>query len=192
MISGTLAAKMTAKGKNSLVVTWTNIAGAEGYDIFFNKCGSKVYKLIKTVKGGKTLSWTISGLAKGTAYKAIVKAWVMKDGKKVYVRSSLDIHAFTANGNKTHTNARSVTVKKTSVKLKKGKTYKIKANVKKLKKGKKLMSAKHTAKLRYMSSNAKIVTVTKKGKIKAVGKGTCYVYIYAHNGISKRIKITVK
>jgi uncharacterized protein YjdB len=85
-----------------------------------------------------------------------------------------------------------VTVKKTSVKLKKGKTYKIKASVKKLKKGKKLMSTKHTAKLRYMSSNSKVVTVTKSGKIKAVGKGTCYVYIFAHNGISKRIKITVK
>ena len=191
-VSGTLMTKMTAKGKKSLVVSWSKISGADGYDIFFAVCGGKKgYKLIKTVKNGK-LSFTITGLAKGTAYKAYVKAWIMKGGKKVYVRTSPDVHAFTGGGNKKYTNAKSVSVKKTRVKLKKGKTYKIKASVKKLKKGKKLMSHKHTAKLRYMSTNKKVAIVTKSGKIKAVGKGTCYVYVYAHNGARKKIKVTVK
>ena len=30
------------------------------------------------------------------------------------------------------------------------------------------------------------------GKITAKGAGTCYVYVYAHNGVSKKIKVTVK
>ena len=28
--------------------------------------------------------------------------------------------------------------------------------------------------------------------IKAVGAGTCYVYVYSHKGISKKITVTVK
>lgn len=48
------------------------------------------------------------------------------------------------------------------------------------------------AKFRYESTNAKVASVNKKGKIKAVGKGKCSIYVYAQNGIYKRIKITVK
>ena len=36
-----------------------------------------------------------------------------------------------------------------------------------------------------------VATVTKKGVIKAVSKGTCYVYVYAQSGIYKRVKVTV-
>ena len=192
-VSDPLIATMIATGANNLTLGWTRIIGADGYDILFTSCGNgSSYSLIKSVNGENVLGWTVSGLAKGIAYKAIVRAWILQDGNKVYVESSPDVHAYTSDGNKKYTNAKSVSVKKTKVKLKKGKKYKIKAKVKKRKKGRKLMSAKHTAKLRYMSSNTKIVTVTKNGTIKAVGKGTCYVYIYAHNGVSKRIRITVK
>ncbi|MBQ9179888.1 MAG: Ig-like domain-containing protein [Firmicutes bacterium] len=54
------------------------------------------------------------------------------------------------------------------------------------------MPKSHAPTLRYMTSNKKIATVSKSGKIKAKTKGTCYIYAYAHNGVSKRIKITVK
>ena len=57
---------------------------------------------------------------------------------------------FAGNGNKKYTNAKSVTVKKAKVSLKKGKTYKIK------------------------------------------GKGTCTIFVYAHNGVSKKVRVTVK
>ena len=188
-----LIAKLTAKGSNSLAINWTKVNGAEGYDIFFVKCGkNEKLKNIKTVKGGDTTSWTKKGLKKRTSYKVCVKAWVMKDGKKTYVKTSPEAHAYTSGGTKKYTNARSVTVKKTTVTLKKGKTYKIKASVKKLKSGKKLMPTSHTAKLRYLSTNKKVAAVNKSGKITAKGKGTCYVYVYAHNGVFKKIKVAVK
>ena len=64
--------------------------------------------------------------------------------------------------------------------------------VKKLKKNKKLMPKKHVPTVRYLSTNTKVATVTSKGKIKGVKAGTCYVYAYAHNGVFKKITVTVK
>ena len=49
----------------------------------------------------------------------------------------------------------------------------------------------HDAIAGYMSSNKKVATVTKSGKITAKGKGTCNIIAYAHNGIAKSIKVTV-
>ena len=37
-----------------------------------------------------------------------------------------------------------------------------------------------------------VATVNSKGVIEAVGKGTCYVYAIAHNGVSKRVEVTVR
>ncbi len=136
--------------------------------------------------------WKKSGLKKGTAYKAYVKAYVYKNGKKSYVKTSPIVHAYTRNGTKKFTNAKSVSVNKTKVSLKKGKTFKIKAKVKKVKKSRKLMPKGHTAAVRYMTSNSRIATVNSGGRIKAKGKGSCYVYVYAHNGVYKKIKVTVR
>ena len=195
-VSGTLMAKAKSKGKKNLVFSWNKIQGAAGYDIFFARCnynGKKlVCKNVKTIKGNETFTWTKTGLKKKTAYKAYVKAYVMKDGKKTYVKTSPRIHAFTGKGSKNYTNAKSVKVKKAEVTLKKGKTFKIKGKVIKVKKNKKLMSVKHEPKLRYTTSNGKVATVSSSGKITAKGKGSCIIYVYAHNGVSKQIKVTVK
>lgn len=194
-VSGTLLTKMKA-GKTKMTIGWNKIKGAAGYDIFFAKCNSKDKKvdckIVKSIQGNKTFKWTKSGLKKGTAYKAYVKAYVMKDGVKTYVKSSPLMHAYTGNGAGKYTNAKSVTVKKTKVTLKKGKTFKIKAKVKKVKKNKKLMDKSHAPTLRYMTTNSKVATVNSKGKIKAKGKGTCSIYVFAHNGVSKKIKVSVK
>lgn len=190
-----LLAKATAKGTKSLVISWNKISGAEGYDIYFAKCkknnSATSLKRIKTVKADK-ISLTKTSLKTKTAYKVRVKAWVMKDGKKSYVKTSPVVHAYTAGGNKTYTNPKSVSVNKTKLSLKKGKTFQIKATVYKLKKSKKLMPTWHCPKVRYLSSNTAIAKVTSKGKIKAIAKGTCKVYVYAANGVKKTISVTVK
>ncbi len=192
-VSGTLLAKITAKGKSSLIISWTKVNNVDGYDVFFAKCGedNKV-KLAKTIKGNKTFKWTKKSLKKKTGYKAIVKAWVKKNGKKTYVKASPRLHAYTSGGTKKFTNPKKVTVNKTSVSLKSGKTYKIKASVTKLQKGKTLIPKGHDPKLRYISSNKKIATVSKSGKITAKSKGNCKIYVIAVNGARKAIKITVK
>lgn len=46
-------------------------------------------------------------------------------------------------------------------------------------------------KVKYRSSNKKVAAVTKKGVIKAVGKGSCKIHILC-NGVKKTVKIKVK
>ena len=189
-------AKMVAKGKKAVTITWPAIKKADGYDVFFARCnhhGKKVkMKKVKTISGHKKLTYTKTGLKKGVTYKARIKAFTKVKGKKKYIRTSPLLHAYTNGGTKKYTNAKSVTVKKSKVTIKKGKTYKIKATVTKLKKKKKLMPTNHARKLRYLSTNKKIATVSKAGKIKARKKGTCCIYVYAHNGVGKLIRVTVK
>lgn len=196
--SETPSAKMKA-GKKSMTIVWNKVQGAEGYDIFFAKCNhgktKKKCKKIKTIEGNETFKWTKSGLKKGIAFKAYVRAFVYKNGKKTYISKSPTFHAFTGNGSKKYTNARSVTlknVKEGKLSLKQGETFRIKAKVNKINKKKKLVSRKHAPTLRYTTSDSRIATVSKKGRITAIGKGTCTVIAFAHNGVSKEIEVTVK
>lgn len=187
-----LIIKMTSKKSNMLVLKWNKISGAEGYDIFFKNCGKKKAKKIKTIKGNKTFKWTKKGLKKRKTYKAIVKAFVIKNGKKKYIKTSPMVHSYTSGGTKKYTNPKSVKLNKTKVTLKIGEKFKIKGKVLKLKKHKKLMPTTHTHKLRFLSSDKKIATVSGGGRITAKAKGKCKVYAVAINGVSKTVSVTVK
>ena len=197
-LNNTMIVRLKAKGKSSLVLTWNKIDGvdgADGYDIFFTRCDGKsstAKKKIKTLKGNKTLSWTVKGLKKHTAYKAFVKAWKLINGKKKYVSKGMSLHAYTSGGSKKYTNPKSLKINKKNLILKKGKTFKIKGKVTKLNKKKILIQKGHAATLRYLSTDKKIATVSRTGKIKAVGKGKCKIYVVTVNGLYKSISLTVK
>lgn len=191
-----LMAQMTASGKKAMTIRWTKVNGADGYDIFFSKCnsGGKNYepKLIKTVKGNRTFKWTKKGLKKSIAYKGYVRAYKMQGGKKKYISKSLMYHGFTAGYKGRYTDAKSVSVKKAAVSMKKGKTFKISASIKKVKPRKILISTSHAPRLRYVSANPSVATVNGNGVITAKNPGTCYVYAVATNGVRKGVKVTVK
>ena len=112
----------------------------------------------------------------------------MVNGKKIYIARSNALHVAMKNAKKT--NAKSITVNKTKVTLREGKTFKLKCKVKKAGSRKKLLL--HTDKFRYHTSDSSIATVSKSGKIKALKKGTCTIYIFANNGVYKSVKVTVK
>ena len=76
--------------------------------------------------------------------------------------------------------------------MKKGKTATIKAKTILVDKSKKQLSDAHAKEFRYETSNKKVAKVNANGKVEAVGKGTCYIYVYARNGCAKRVKITGK
>lgn len=181
-----IQARATKQTRNSVTLKWNKVKGADGYMIYAAKCGKKnSYKLIKTIKGSKKVTYTQKKLKKGTFYKYIVRAYKIVDGKKVTLAVSKTIHTVTGGGK--YGVAKSVKVKSTKVTLKKGKTYKLAG--KQVKADKKI---KNHRKLKYESSNTKIATVSGSGKIKAKKKGTCYIYAYAQNGVYKRVKVTVK
>lgn len=187
----TLLATMKASSKTAMKLSWTKVADADGYDIFFKKCdGKSDYPLVASVKGSDTLSYEITGLKKSTSYKAYVKAWKKVKGVKVYIgKASPTLHTITGEYTKWKTNAKKVTVKASKVTLAIGKTSTIKASVKGVKSGRKVLA--HAKKLRYYSSDRNVATVTSAGKIKATGTGSCTVYVIANNGVRASVKVTV-
>ena len=195
-VRGRLLVKMTAKGRRGLKLTWKKVKDAEGYDIFFGRCshGSRKHtcRKIKTIKGNKTFKWVKKGLKKNTSYKAYVRAWVKKSGKKIYISTSPLVHAYTSGWSGIYTVPKSIKLKKTRISLTAGQTYQIKAKIRKLKKGKKLMPSSHARRLRYMSSDKSVAAVSTSGRITARAKGRCRIYVYAANGVRKTIKLRVK
>lgn len=178
-----LMLKASAK-KNSIKLTWKKINGADGYIIYGAKCGKKMEK-IATVTNPSKKSYTVKKLKKGTYYKFIVVAYKNTAEAEKVITTAKSIHAATSGGLKG--NPISLKVKKSKLKLKAGKTAKIKASYKKKKK-----VSVHIAKFRYESSNDKVATVDKKGKVTAKGKGTCKIYVFTQNGICKTVNVTVK
>ena len=136
-------------------------------------------------KDGNTTTWTDRKLAGGTYYKYYIKAYKLVDGKKVYLAKSKVVHSTTTGGK--YSNAKSVKVNKAAVSLAVGKNFTIKAE--QVVKDKPIK--KHEG-IKFESSNSKVASVTSKGVIKAKKKGTCYIYVYAQNGVYKKIKVTVK
>ena len=191
-----LRARSVKQTKTSVTLQWNIIKDADGYFIYGNRCntGTKFYKYRKlaTITGGDISTWTQKDLKKGTYYKYVVKAYRLVNGKKVVTDTSISVHAVTGGGK--YGNAKAVSVTQignkknvSKITLKMGKTAQIKA--KEVKKDKKI--ARHR-KLCYESSNTKVATVTSDGLIRATGKGTCTIWVYAQNGVYKALKITVK
>ncbi len=153
-------------------------------------------KSITAIKSGKTTKVTVKKV-NGKAlnlkknYKVYVLAYKLVNGKKVTLGKTITAHIVGKNNTK-YTNVKAVRVKKSSYALKKGKTATIKASTVLVSKKKKQLSNAHAMQFRYATSNKKVATVSAKGKIKAVGKGKCTVYVYARNGYAKTIKVTVK
>lgn len=182
---GLLRAQTTKLKKNSVTVKWNKVKNADGYIVYGAKCGAKSkYKVLKVVSR-KTTSYTHKKLKKGTYYKYNIVAFKYVNGVKVTLAASKKIHATTLGGK--YGVAKAVKLNKSNVKIKKGKTFKIKAS--EIKKDKKIK--RHRA-ICYESSNTKIATVNSKGKIKAKKKGKCTIYVYAQNGVYKTVKVTVK
>ena len=145
---------------------------------------------IKTVNG-KTLKWTKTKLAKNTAYKFYVVAEKKSDGGYKTISKSLVGHCYTGNVGGKYTNPKALTLKKSALILKKGKTATIKGTVTKVNTSKAL-GTNHEKLLRFRTSNPFIATVNASGKVTAKNTGTCNIYVQTINGMWNVCKITVK
>ena len=105
------------------------------------------------------------------------------------VGRSLQLHAFT-KGSKTYDNPAGVRISGNGKRtLKVGKSIKINAKVV-LSKDKKCRW--HTAKIRYLVSDTKVVSVSTKGKIMAKSVGEATVYAITQNGAMAKVKVIVR
>ena len=186
---GKLQLKSSKQTNTSVTLSWKKVSGAKKYVIYGNKCGkaNKMKKLGTSTGKSRTFKKVLGKkVKKGTYYKFMVIAY---DKNNKVVSASKIIHVATKGGKVGNIGKITTKAKKDKVSVKKSKTFKLGAR--QIAASKKLNVKKHRA-LKYESSNKKIVTVSNKGVIKGKKKGTCYVYVYAQNGVFKKIKVTVK
>ena len=177
---GKLCVRVKKSKKKAISLTWKKIQVAKTYVIYGAECGTS-YKKIATVH---SKTFTNKKLKKGTYYKYMAVA--LNEKGKVVAISRL-IHVATKGGKVG--NCKKLKVNKSKVKLKQGRKFKLK--VKQIAKSKKVKLKKHR-KTAFESDNQDVAVVSKKGVITAKKKGKCSVYVYAQNGVYKRVKVTVK
>ena len=143
-----------ASGKSKIVFKWKAVKGASGYTVFRKQKGGK-WKNVAEVKGAKKTAFSDTKVITGTQYTYSVKAFKNTKGKKTF--SSYNKKGVTAIAG-LHT----LKLNSSRITLNPGKSYTLKVN------GTKLTPA-------WRSSNSKIVTVNKKGRITAKKAGTAKI-----------------
>ena len=184
----TLLATLKTSGKKALKLGWTQVGGAEGYDVFFGVCNAGECRYLASVSGQ---SYKIGNLKAGSAFKAYVWAWKNVGGVKTYIGDpSPDVHAIVGGKSNKYTNPKSIGAKKKKLMLTVGGSKDVKAKLKKVSNNRNYLN--HVAKVRYYSSDRAVVVVDAKGRVTGVGVGKCTVYAVAENGLRTSVKITVK
>lgn len=188
--------KVSQTGKK-ISVRWGKCRGADGYDVYVQYCGKKFTKksITPVNKGGITKATVkkVNGNALNLKknYKIYVLAYKLADGRKVTLAKTITAHIVGKN-NKKYTNPKAVKAKKRSYTLRQGKTARISAVIVLVDKRKRQLTNAHARKFRYAVTDKNVAKVSVNGKIKAVGKGVCTIYVYARNGFAKKLKVTVK
>ena len=178
--------KLTWKG-SKITLSYGAVPGATEYDIYASYCGTTIKKL-KSVKRTTTTIKALKG--KKLNKRKIVKVYVVAKKGDTKLAKSITVHV--AGPKNRYTNAKEIKLKKNSYKLKKGKSKKIKAKSILEDANKKMVPSSHCKKFRYVTSDKNVATVSKKGEIKARGKGTCTIYVYTVNGFTQKINVEVK
>ena len=183
--------------KSKINISWGKVDTAAGYDVYVQYCGSN-FKKEPTAGTNKTDVTKVTvnkingkelNLKKN--YKIYIEAYKLVDGKKVSLAKTITGH-IVGRKNTAYTNVKMIKLAKSKYTVKAGKTATIKAKTVLVDKRKKQLSNAHATQFRYASSDNKIATVSKKGKIKGIAKGQCSVYVYARNGYARKITVTVK
>lgn len=86
-----------AAGKTSIKNTWSKVKGAEGYEVYRATGKDKELKRVKTIKSGKTVTWTDKKVKKGKAYSYAVRAYKMEGKEKIYSKFSAEETAVSTN-----------------------------------------------------------------------------------------------
>ena len=143
-----------ASGKSKIVFKWKAVTGASGYTVFRKEKGGK-WKNVAEVKGAKKTAFSDTKVITGTQYTYSVKAFKNTKGKKTF-------SSYNKKGVTTIAGLYTLKLNSSRITLNPGKSYTLKVN------GTKLTPA-------WRSSNSKIVTVNKKGRITAKKAGTAKI-----------------
>jgi hypothetical protein len=170
---------------NKLLLYWGKVKRAKGYIIYKYDSGSGKYKKIARTEGKENRAWVDISVAAGKTYHYKVASYTKKTDINRASRMS-----YTVSGVTQHTkyeNVHKISLSKTVLKGKAGKSAKLTATLTTVK-GKKVISKS----VRWYSMNKKVATVGKTGNVVFKKKGVCYIYAKAHDGMNSiKVRVTV-
>lgn len=143
-----------ASGKNKILFKWKAVKGVSGYRIYRKEKGGS-WKVIGNVKGAKRVSFTDSKTIRGVQYIYTVKAFKKSKGKTRW-------SGYNKKGVTTVAGLSTLKLNSSKVTLYKGRSCLLRVN------GTKAVPT-------WKSSNKKIATVTKNGKVTAKSAGTAKI-----------------
>ena len=162
-------------------------------EVYAQYCGQTFDKTATvTVKGNKTCSAKITRInGKDLDLTGRFRVMVVaKQGDKTLAKS-LKCHVV-GRKNRKYTNAKGIELVKTAVTLRAGKSASVKAKIVSADAAKKQLGSSHGAELRFETTDARVASVDKNGKITAKSKGKCTVYVFTRSGQAGKITVTVK
>lgn len=174
-------------------IKWERVKKAKGYRIYRYNGKRKKYLPVKTIYKNSKTKWVDTNLKKNKIYKYKISSFIVKKGKKVFSKKSYWVSAKTYNATNTSVNVNQVDiVQNTPIKIGLCSKLKIETLIIPDSKSGNNNAKVFSKKLRWSSDNRKILRVNQKGQIKSFDKqGVCYVYVMAHNGKRKRIKVNI-
>lgn len=97
---GTLFVRLTEYTEDSMKLVWELMDGVDGYDIFGSRCNSadviRPYEPIASVEGDIS-EYEMENLLAKTYYKFYVRAYILVNGEKRYITTSINVHGVTLN-----------------------------------------------------------------------------------------------
>ena len=180
---------LSTSDDTSISLGWNQVPGASGYDLYsaYYNTETKKYEGIQvtTLDAPTMTAWMCTNMKKDTYYKFILRAYMIKNKKKVYLARSRA--ALVSTGERGYSSIQYVTVDKPQVTLGTGRTSVIQATVIA---GSQEIRPRY--KLRYESSDSEIATVSDSGEITGEKRGTCTVYVFTQHGLCTTVEVTVK
>lgn len=76
--------KVKKKSSTSAKITWKKVSGASGYEVSVKQGANGKYKVAKTLKGQKKVTYTKTKLKRGKTYYIRIRAYKTIGGEKVY------------------------------------------------------------------------------------------------------------
>lgn len=203
--SSITALSNSTAGKMKL--TWKQISGASGYEVYRKTGASGTYKNVKTIKGASTLTYTNGNLQSGTYYYK-VRAYRIVSGKKVYGAFSAvknaklkEIPAKKVVLNKSSEKAvlipAAIVLSENTMQLSKGETRELSTAISSYNKKQIQLTATVTPssttmkKVTWTTSNKEVASVSSKGLVTLVKPGTATITAMTINGLSRTFKLTI-
>ncbi|MCB6993006.1 fibronectin type III domain-containing protein [bacterium 210820-DFI.6.37] len=164
--------KVTAQTTSSIKVSWKKVKNAKGYQIYRSTSKNGKYSKVKTIKSGKTVSWTNKSLKAGKKYYYKVRAYktYKKKGKTKYLYGKYSTKKAVST---------KIKLSKTSMTLTAGGSAKL--------------TATSSTSVSWSTSNSKVARYNKSaGKVIAVSAGSATITAKASSGASASCRVFVR